>query len=903
MGPSPVPSAHRATCDSSRFSSLQPAAGGGQRQARGQGKQQQQVQYTRRQVSASSSAASGSSGSSGTHPSGSEDWGSHDTDECERGGEQEQVVSTRYTWRCGRSGSDAVVGVGRAAGKERAENEGLILALGCVDAGGAGNGTGVQVQSRGRGGSAARGRKRKSAAKTTWGRGKKARSASKKRRSRAGSSNGSDGGEEDEDAVSEEDGEMDEGGGTQEAEHEERDAGGEDDGESGEEDGTQEEGEEESEGDEEDREGDEEDKEGDEDNEKAVAQVKRMLKLYSLFNRRAIKTEDDRVTKERRRLGLIGPNDEPIPKSKLKGKAKNVRVPSKRPDLVALKVMLEKGLLQKTRTVGAIAGVRVGDRFFARAEMVVVGLHRHWLNGIDIIPQAESPYDKSIAVAVVVSGGYEDDEDEASRIWYTGQGGNDLLGSRKQVANQVLRSGNLALMNSIKVKNDVRVIRGHNCKKSDTGRAFTYDGLYKVKQHQYVRGEQGFFVYKFLLVRNPGQPPLTTDQVRFMRGQIPTSVNRASDVVCADLSNGKERLPVPVTNCIDTPPTMPPAFEYVTERIMPTGLKLHGGAHKCECKGACRSESKCACAKRNRDGFPYVQGGRLVKARGIVLECGSACGCGPACNNRVGQQGLRFRLEVYKTAHKGWAVRSWDFIPAGAVVCEYVGDVLPYERLNHVEDDMYVISIDTVRTAKLGTQGRDPMFEDLEHALEEQAKAKPSAKKKHRATGKASKEGGEGGEGREHEEVHYAIDGLRRGNVARFINHSCSPNLFYQSALWDHKRPELSHLLLVASENIPPLTFICPLSTLSLPKSICPLSTLSLPKFICPLSTLSLPKFICPLSTLSLPKFLPGITSSFAQTSALARMVSCFVHPDCKGCLTTNVPWRLELATSFELAM
>ncbi|CAI5468754.1 unnamed protein product [Closterium sp. Yama58-4] len=430
-------------------------------------------------------------------------------------------------------------------------------------------------------------------------------------------------------------------------------------------------------------------------------------------------------------------------------------------------------------TLRCCAGVRVGDRFFARAEMVAVGLHRHWLNGIDIIPKAESPFDKSIAVAVVVSGGYEDDKDEASRIWYTGQGGNDLLGTRKQVADQSLRAGNLALMNSIKVKNDVRVIRGHKCKKSSIGRAFTYDGLYKVKQHQYVRGEQGFFVYKFLLVRNPDQPPLTTDQVRFMRGQIPTSAKKASNVVCADLSKGKERLPVTVTNCIDKPPTMPPAFEYVTKRIMPKGFKLQGGAHKCECEGACTSESECACARRNRDGFPYVRGGRLVKARGIVMECGPSCGCGPACINRVGQLGLRFRLEVYKTAHKGWAVRSWDPIPAGAVVCEYVGDVLPYEQVNHVEDDMYVISIDTVRTAKLGTQGRDPMFEDLEHALEE---------------------------GGGHEEVHYAIDGLRRGNVARFINHSCSPNLFYQSALWDHKRPELSHLLLVASENIPPLT-------------------------------------------------------------------------------------------------
>ncbi|CAI5466467.1 unnamed protein product, partial [Closterium sp. Yama58-4] len=402
------------------------------------------------------------------------------------------------------------------------------------------------------------GRKRKGAPKLAWGKGKKRRSVSEKRRSRGGSSDGSDAGEEDEDAGSEEDQEMEEEDGKQVAEHKERDEGNEDDGEMDGEDGTQEEGDD-------DKEGDEEHREGDEDDEKAVARVKHMLKLYSLFNRRAIKVrctghEDGGRACDQgaQAAGVDGPNDEPIPKSKLKGKAKDMRVPSKRPDLVALKVMLEKGLLQKTRIVGPVPGVRVGDRFFARAEMVAVGLHRHWLNGIDIIPQAESPYDKSIAVAVVVSGGYEDDEDEASRIWYTGQGGNDLLGTRKQVANQVLRAGNLALMNSIKVKNDVRVIRGHKCKKSDTGRAFTYDGLYKVKQHQYVRGEQGFFVYKFLLVRNPGQPPLTTDQVRFMHGQIPTSVRRASDVVCADLSNGRERFPVPVTNCIDTPPTMPP---------------------------------------------------------------------------------------------------------------------------------------------------------------------------------------------------------------------------------------------------------------------------------------------------------------------------------------------------------
>jgi [histone H3]-lysine9 N-trimethyltransferase EHMT len=28
-------------------------------------------------------------------------------------------------------------------------------------------------------------------------------------------------------------------------------------------------------------------------------------------------------------------------------------------------------------------GIDVGDRFYSRAEMVVLGIHSHWLNGID----------------------------------------------------------------------------------------------------------------------------------------------------------------------------------------------------------------------------------------------------------------------------------------------------------------------------------------------------------------------------------------------------------------------------------------------------------------------------------------------------------------------------------------
>lgn len=36
-----------------------------------------------------------------------------------------------------------------------------------------------------------------------------------------------------------------------------------------------------------------------------------------------------------------------------------------------------------------IAGVDVGHQFFSRCEMVTVGFHNHWLNGIDYIGNSQ----------------------------------------------------------------------------------------------------------------------------------------------------------------------------------------------------------------------------------------------------------------------------------------------------------------------------------------------------------------------------------------------------------------------------------------------------------------------------------------------------------------------------------
>jgi [histone H3]-lysine9 N-trimethyltransferase EHMT len=52
-------------------------------------------------------------------------------------------------------------------------------------------------------------------------------------------------------------------------------------------------------------------------------------------------------------------------------------------------------------------------------------------------------------------------------------------------------------------------------------------------------------------------------------------------------------------------------------------------------------------------------------------------------------------------------------------------------------------------------------------------------------------------------ERQFTIDGARCGNVGRFINHSCSPNLYAQNVLWDHGDMRMPHVMFFAAENIP----------------------------------------------------------------------------------------------------
>lgn len=71
-----------------------------------------------------------------------------------------------------------------------------------------------------------------------------------------------------------------------------------------------------------------------------------------------------------------------------------------------------------------------------------------------------------------------------------------------------------------------------------------------------------------------------------------------------------------------------------------------------------------------------------------------------------------YSLQVYRTKEKGWAVRSSEFIPSGAPVCEYVGILRKNDELEDISENDYIFEIDCWHTMK-GIGGREVGFKRI----------------------------------------------------------------------------------------------------------------------------------------------------------------------------------------------
>ena len=159
-----------------------------------------------------------------------------------------------------------------------------------------------------------------------------------------------------------------------------------------------------------------------------------------------------------------------------------------------------KGSSPAGRTFGELPGVAVGTVFPDRRALAAAGVHRPLQAGIAGTGELG-------AESIVASGGYEDDRDDGDEIIYTGQGGNDPNTGR-QIADQELRLGNLALARSAATGEPVRVVRGRWPDSAYAPPAgYRYDGLYVVDDYWTDKGKSGFRVYRYRLRRSDAAAP------------------------------------------------------------------------------------------------------------------------------------------------------------------------------------------------------------------------------------------------------------------------------------------------------------------------------------------------------------------------------------------------------------
>ncbi|KAL7615026.1 hypothetical protein Lser_V15G06028 [Lactuca serriola] len=450
------------------------------------------------------------------------------------------------------------------------------------------------------------------------------------------------------------------------------------------------------------------------------------------------------------------------------------RIPRARGDLKASSVMKDRGLWlnRDKRIVGAIPGVYIGDIFFFRMELCVVGMHGLPQAGIDYLTSSQSSNGDPIATSIIVSGGYEDDQDAGDVIIYTGHGGQDKYS--RQADHQRLEGGNLAMERSMHYGIEVRVVRGFRYEGSPSGKVYVYDGLYKVIDSWLEIGKSGFGVIKFKLIRMENQPEMGSAILKYAQdlrnGQI-----KPVGYVHTDMSMKKEKLPVLLFNNIDNNHD-PMFYEYLSTSVFPPFVyHLGGKGHGCNCVSGCLDD--CVCAAKNGGEFAYDQNGLLVRGKPLIFECGPHCGCSATCRNRVSQNGIKNRFEVFRSRETGWGVRSLDLIQAGSFICEYTGVILTREQAQLFTmngDNLVYPNRFGERWAEWGDLGQ--IFSDYTRP------SYPSVPP-----------------------LDFAMDVSRMRNVACYMSHSSCPNVLVQLVLYDHSNFAFPHLMLFAMENIPPM--------------------------------------------------------------------------------------------------
>ncbi|XP_002048863.3 histone-lysine N-methyltransferase eggless [Drosophila virilis] len=309
----------------------------------------------------------------------------------------------------------------------------------------------------------------------------------------------------------------------------------------------------------------------------------------------------------------------------------------------------------------------------------------------------------------------------------------------------------------------------------------------------------------------------------------------------ADISKGQEKMAIPLVNYYDN--TLPPPCTYAKQRIPTEGVHLNLDEEflvGCDCEDDCSDKSKCACWQLTVAGVRYCNPNKPIEEIGYqykrlheqvttgIYECNSRCKCKKNCLNRVVQHSLEMKLQVFKTSNRGWGLRCVNDIPKGAFICIYAGHLLTETMANEGgldAGDEYFADLDYIEVAEQLKEGYES---DVEHSATEEEEDpnvpdpeddadftpakyyQPRKKDKLRASRSHSTQSNEPDSQeravinfnpnadldetvRENsvrrlfgkDEAPYIMDAKTTGNLGRYFNHSCAPNLFVQNVFVD----------------------------------------------------------------------------------------------------------------------
>ncbi|XP_054650469.1 histone-lysine N-methyltransferase SETDB2 isoform X1 [Dunckerocampus dactyliophorus] len=284
-----------------------------------------------------------------------------------------------------------------------------------------------------------------------------------------------------------------------------------------------------------------------------------------------------------------------------------------------------------------------------------------------------------------------------------------------------------------------------------------------------------------------------------------------------DLSRGTE--PTPVELCVGPDDTRPAEFRYRKDR-WPHGCFLSRDPlfdACCDCTDGCLDAQHCACIAMTGAGHHYTHQRLTKPLPSGLFECGPWCSCDRArCQNRIVQRGIKVRLQVFWTDRCGWGVRCLDDLDAGMFVCIFAGVILqrvqkpnepPPPKLTRVDlpsdDEVEVVTEWLALPVLEGSNLEAP--EPTSPPLHVPVIQRPTEVNAHQDEDKAKKvdmmtanADGSGNKTDSQKSLKrvvnpgdvYLLDARKEGNVSRFFNHSCQPNLFIQNVFTDSHDPD-----------------------------------------------------------------------------------------------------------------